>query len=104
MLTFYLIFTFPEQIPYDDLMMTIMGGPILSFIWNVLQVLGIISGVKLMCEILRRLLRTLCRDFPETDQDRMEQGFGLGYRAQNGRNLDRENWMNSIEEDRGGNN
>ena len=25
MLTFYLIFTFPGQIPYDDLMMTIMG-------------------------------------------------------------------------------
>ena len=72
-------------------MMTIMGGPILSFIWNVMEVLGIISGVKLMCDILRRLQRRLCRDFPGTDKDRMEWGLGQGYRSR-----DRENWMNYI--------
>ena len=88
----------------DDLMMTIMGGPILSFIWNVMEVLGIISGVKLMCEMLRRLQRRLCRDIPWTDQERMEMGLGLG--APYNRNLEnwRENWMNLIEENRGGNN
>ena len=102
MLTFYFIFTFPGQIPYDDLMMTIMGGPWLAFIWNVMEVLGIISGVKLMRETLRRLQRRLCRDIPLIDQDRIEMGLGLG--APNNRNLDRENWMNLIEENRGGNN
>ena len=78
-------------------MMTIMGGPILSFIWNVMEVLGIISGVKLMFDILRRLQRRLCRDFPGTDQDRMEWGLGGGYRSSR---RERENWMNSIEDDR----
>ena len=71
----------------------------MSFIWNVMEVLGIISGVKLMFDILRRLQRRLCRDFPGTDQDRMERGLGRGYRSSR---RDRENWMNFIEDDRRG--
>ena len=78
-------------------MMTVMGGPILSFIWNVMEVLGILSGVKLMYDTLRRLQRRLCQDFP-TDQDRMEHG--RTYSVYNRRNQDRENWIKSFPGDR----
>ena len=46
-----------HQIDYNNLMMTIIGGPLMSFMWNCLQCLGMLSGLKFLGEIIRFLWR-----------------------------------------------
>lgn len=53
-----------HQIDYNNLMMTIIGGPLMSFMWNCLQCLGMLSGLKFLGEIIRFLWRQFLVSHP----------------------------------------
>ena len=69
----------------------------MSFIWNFMEILGIISGIKLMVDTSKKLYWRLCRDIPIDHDNEMGMGTLRGY---NRRNRERENWVNSFQEDR----
>ena len=73
------------QIDYNDLMMTIVGGPLMNCIWSSLQVLGMMGGIRFLYDVIIFLKRRICLPLQVLQVDQ-EMGVSTGHKS------DREGW------------
>ena len=69
----------------------------MTFIWNSLQVLGMMGGLRFLCDVIMFLKRRICLPL-QVMEDMGQSDYERGILSSTGHKSDREGWMRECNE------